>query len=54
MQIVSKNVVMKNTGEFSTEYIENELSRLELDVIRWAIVDIKDDVFTVCVSHVTI
>ena len=54
MQIVSENIEIKNIKEFSTEYIEAELQNRGLDVVRWAIVEIKDDFFTVCVSHVTI
>jgi len=54
MQIVSENIILKNTNEFSSEYIESELASRNLDVVRWAIIDIQEDVFTVCVSHVTI
>ena len=54
MQIVSENITLKNKKEFSTEYIEGELTKLGLDVIRWAIVDCNDSNFTVCVSHAII
>ena len=54
MEIVSENIKLKNIKEFSTEYIENELNKLNLDVVRWAIVDCNELDFTVCVSHVII
>lgn len=55
MQIVSDVVKIANTGEFITTQIESELiSKGFKDVVRWAIVDIENDFFTVCVSHVII
>ena len=54
MLIVSENIKLKNIKQFSTEYIEGELDKLALDVIRWAIVDCNEFDFTVCVSHVII
>lgn len=54
MQIVSENIKIKNIKEFSTEYIEGELKNLGFDFIRWAIVDVQEDFFIVCVSYVII
>lgn len=54
MQIISENINIKNINEFSTEYIESELKKLNLDFVRWAIVEIQEDFFTVNVSYVTI
>lgn len=54
MKIVSENITIKNTGDFSTEYIESELIKQGLDVVRWAIIDVNQNDFTVCVAHVTI
>ena len=54
MQIISENINLKNINEFSTEYIETELKKQNLDVVRWAITDVDKDFFTVSVSHVII
>ena len=54
MQIISDNIKLKNNNTFSTEYIEQELRNKGFDIIRWAIVDIQNDFFTVAVSHVII
>ena len=55
MQIVSDSVKLNNIGVFTTSYIENELIKLGYkDVVRWAIVEIEEDFFTVSVSHVII
>lgn len=54
MQIVSENIKIRNSKEVCTEFIEGELKKLNLDVVRWAIIDSDEDYFTVCVSHVII
>ena len=54
MQIVSENILLNNIENVCTEYIEGELKKRNLDVIRWAIVDSDENYFTVCVSHVII
>ena len=54
MEIISENIKLKNINEFTTEYIEGEFKKLNLDVVRWAIVDCNESDFTVCVSHVII
>ena len=54
MKIISENIKIKNINTFTTEYIENELKKMKLDTVRWAVVDVKEDFFTICVSHVII
>lgn len=40
--ILTKEVAIKVTDEISSEYIELQLKDMGLNVLRWAIVDIKD------------
>ena len=54
MKIVSDLIKIPKIHEVSTEYIESELNAHGLDVVRWAIVEVEDDYFNVCVSHVII
>ena len=55
MQIVSDTIKITNTGVFTTAHIESELmSKGFKNIVRWAIVEIESDFFTVCVSHVII
>ena len=54
MQIISENIKVQNTGEFSTEYIEKFLASQNFDVIRWAVVDVQKDFFTLAVARVII
>ncbi len=54
MKIISENIELKNIGTFTTEYIEGELKKRNIDFVRWAIIDINEKFFTLCVSHVII
>lgn len=47
--IKSDIIKLKKTDNFDNLYVENELSKMYKSVIRWAIVDIGDDL-TVSVS----
>ena len=47
MQIVSKITEIPNNGNTSTEYIENELLKNGINPLRWAIVKISKDKFTI-------
>lgn len=40
--IVTKEVAIDTTDEISSEYIELHLKKMGFNVLRWAIVDIKD------------
>ena len=54
MDILSKTVNIKNNGSPCTEYIENELNKLGIDPIRWAIVKISKEFFTIDTAYVKI
>ena len=54
MEILSKTVNIKNNGRPCTEYIENELNKLGIDPIRWAIVKISKEFFTIDTAYVKI
>ena len=47
MQILSKIVNIPNNGEPTTEYIESELKKMDIVPLRWAIVKISKDFFTI-------
>ncbi|MBO6088340.1 hypothetical protein J6P92_08365 [bacterium] len=48
--IKSETIKLKRIDNFDNLYIEQELSKLYKSVIRWAIVDIGEDI-TVSVSY---
>ena len=47
MQIISEIINLPNIGEPSTEYIESELKKRNITPLRWAIVKISNDFFTI-------
>ena len=51
MQIESLTVNIPNNGNYTTEYIEKELSKQELNPIRWAIVHVSDTIIRVNVAN---
>ena len=51
MQVESKLVEIKNNGHSTTEYIESELAKLNINPLRWAIVSVSDTIFTVSVAN---
>ena len=51
MQVVSQLVEIKNNHNPSVEYIENELTKLNINPLRWAIVDVSDTMYTVNVAN---
>ena len=51
MQVVSELVEIKNNGRPTTEYIEQELTKLNINPIRWAIVDVSDKMYKVSVAN---
>ena len=50
--IITKEVKIKNIKNLSGCYIDNELKKLNLDFINWAIVSIIDDYLILNVSVV--
>ena len=51
MQVVSELVEIKNNGRPTTEYIEQELTKLNINPLRWAIVDVSDKIYKVSVAN---
>lgn len=51
MQVVSEIVEIKNNGQPTTEYIEQELTKLNINPLRWAIVDVNDIIYKVSVAN---
>ena len=47
MQIVSEILDIPNCGEPTAEYVENELAKKGIVPLRWAIVKISKDNFTI-------
>ncbi len=50
MQVKSKLVEIPNNGQPSVEYIEAELTKLNINPLRWAIVNVSDKIYTVSVA----
>lgn len=51
MQIISELIKIPNIGIPTTEYIESELKNRNITPIRWAIVKISKDFFTINCSY---
>lgn len=41
--ILTKEVFIDKTENLTSEYIENELKNLDLNVLKWAIVEVTED-----------
>ena len=51
MQVKSMIVEIPNNGQPTTEYIEKELTKLNISPLRWAIVHVSDKMFKVSVAN---
>ena len=51
MHIVSEIVEIENSGQPTTEYIEQELTKRNIHPLRWAIVSVSDTIYTVSVAN---
>ena len=51
MQVESILVEIPNNNNPSTEYIENELTKLNINPLRWAIVYVDDKIYRVSVAN---
>ncbi len=51
MSIVSEILEIENNANPTTEYIESELSKRGIEPLRWAIVKISKDFFTINVAY---
>ncbi len=50
--ISSKDVKIKKTNDFTSEYIETELKKQGYDVLRWAITNYDDTDYIVNIAYV--
>ena len=50
--IVNEFIKIKKVESLTSEYIDNELSKLNLDVLRWVITDIDDEFYHLTLSIV--
>ena len=51
MQVESILVEIPNNGAPSTEYIEGELTKLNINPLRWAVVHVSDKMYTISVAN---
>ncbi len=49
--ITTETIKLNRPDEFDNLWIENQLSELGFDVIRWAIVDISANKITLSISY---
>ena len=50
--IISKDFKIKIPEEFTSGYIEKELKKMGLDVLRWAVTGYDEEFYTVTASYV--
>lgn len=50
MKIINKEIEIKTINNISSEYIESELKALNIDVLRWSIVEVTKDFYKINVS----
>ena len=51
MQVESILVEIPNNNNPSTEYIESELTKLNINPLRWAVVHVSDKIYRVSVAN---
>ena len=51
MQVIAEIVEIPNNHHPSTEYIEKELTKRNINPLRWAIVHVSDKIYTVSVAN---
>lgn len=51
MKVISEIVEIENNGHPTTEYIEQELIKHNINPLRWAIVDVSDKIYKVSVAN---
>jgi len=54
MQVISELVKIPNNGNITTEYIEQELTKLNIHPLRWAVVNVSDKIYEVSVAKLLI
>ncbi len=50
--ISSKDVKIKSTNDFTSEYIESELKKMGYDVLRWAVTDFDGENYILNIAYV--
>ena len=51
MQVESILVEIPNNNAPTSEYIEEELTKLNINPLRWAVVHVSDKIYTVSVAN---
>lgn len=51
MNVISELIEIPNNHAPSVEYIENELTKRNINPLRWAIVNVSDKIYTVSVAN---
>ncbi|MCM1003376.1 MAG: hypothetical protein NC408_03435 [Candidatus Gastranaerophilales bacterium] len=51
MQVVSELIEIPNNQAPTTEYIEGELTKRNINPLRWAVVHVSDKIYTVSVAN---
>ena len=51
MKVNSETVEIPNNGVITTEYVEKELTKLNITPLRWAIISVSDTIITVSVAN---
>ena len=51
MRVISEIVEIPNNNNPSTEYIEKELTKRNINPLRWAIVYVSDKIYKVSVAN---
>ena len=54
MQVTSELIEIPNTNTPTVEYIEQELTKRNINPLRWAIVHVSDKIYTVSVADLKI
>lgn len=51
MQVISELIEIPNNNNPSVEYIEGELTKRNINPLRWAVVHVSDKIYTVSVAN---
>ena len=51
MQVISELIEISNNGNPTVEYIESELTKRNINPLRWAVVHVDDKIYTVSVAN---
>lgn len=50
--IITKEIKIKVSKQISSKYIENELTKLNFNILRWAIVSANNEYYTLSISFI--